>query len=455
MTGATRAAFRAHVTRILLAVVLMAAGGAMAQAAPAPWRSLTTPSGLTLWVAPDPGARDVVIQATWRGGSDGDPPRPQQLSATAMAMMTEGAGDLDAVAFGAALDDLSADLVTWAERETVSASLTAPPDKIAAAAALFHLALTAPRFSPSDGERLRRTLKADVAEAWTEPGLMASVALARIMLPGHPRLAALLKPGEEPPVIPTDTLRAWARARLARDNLVLAVAGAITPEDAATLVDGIIGGLPDKARLAPPPARAYRGAGTRVVVPREGDQTLIAVSAPAPSGDDADGIAADLLSDVLGSGPTSRLFRALREAKGLTYGIEAVIQPSDQGGLLLISTSVPNDKAAEVLDVIGAELDRLAEAGVPAEELADLRARRRAAHGADLTGSAVIAGEMIFDQLRHRAPDDFAHWPDRVDGVDKARIDAVARRWFAASRATIALVGQPLGLDALPRVTVP
>jgi zinc protease len=432
--------------------VFVLAGSAHAEISP--WVERTTAKGFVIWVAPQMAMEQIALRAAWRGGSDSDPLVPAQLSMSAAAMVMEGAGALDAVSFAGAAEDLGAEIGLAADREFISGGFTVPRAQVDQAAKLFRSALMEPRLAQADAERLRQGLKADLPDLWKQPGLMAYVALARLMLPDHPHLKSLLLPNADPPKISTTEFRAWMKAHLARDNLLITIAGAISPDDAAILVDQIFADLPAKARIAAPPPRTYKGEGKTVVVPREGDQTLIAISQPVPGGTRDDAVAADLLSDVLGD-ETGRLFKAVRERRGLSYGVEAVIQPSDQGATLLVTTSVPNDKAREVLDLIRQELTTLAEQGVDSTELNAQRARRRAAHGRQLTSADAIASEMIFYRLRREPVAAFASQPDRDDAVSLDVVNQVARRYFSGSRSTTVLVGTPSELDHIPRQSVP
>ncbi len=421
----------------------------------APWIERVTPAGITVWIASDPSAKETALQVAWRGGSDSDPISPVRLSSSATALLTEGAGDLDPVAYAGALEDIGAELGFAADRDYIQGQLTVPADALDHAADLMRLALINPRLVPADMERLRRTFKAELPDIWTQPGFLASVAFNQLMLPDHPHTKSILRPDADPPRLSPDMVRNWAKARLARDNMVVSIAGRVSEQEALSITDRIFSQLPAKSDRPKPPPRHYTGAGQTVIVPREGDQTLIAISQPVPNGDDDAGIAADLLSDILGDDATSRLFKAIREQRGLSYGIEASIQPSEEAAVLVVATSIPNDKAGEVLNLIRTEMDRLAKDGVTADELNALRARRRAAHGRDLSSPAAIVSEMTFNRLRRRDVGYFSRQPDRDDAVPLSVINKVAQDFFSTARSTTVLVGTPSNMDKTARLVLP
>src|SRR3546814_2341682 len=53
-----------------------------------------TASGIEVWLVREPSIPMLALQAAWRGGSASDPAGEEGLASLAMALLTEGAGDL-------------------------------------------------------------------------------------------------------------------------------------------------------------------------------------------------------------------------------------------------------------------------------------------------------------------------------------------------------------------------
>ncbi len=80
--------------------------------------------------------------------------------------------------------------------------------------------------------------------------------------------------------------------------------------------------------------------------------------------------ALDVLSTLLGNGRSSRLYQQVREKKGLVHSADAWIYSPGNTGLIGLSAAVDADKFLPACDAMLAEVARLREELVPAEELA-------------------------------------------------------------------------------------
>ena len=98
-----------------------------------------------------------------------------------------------------------------------------------------------------------------------------------------------------------------------------------------------------------------------------------------------------MLNAVLGDGMSSRLFLGVREEKGLAYDVSSGIVEYADSGALEVSAGVDPAALPAAIEAILAELSRLVDDPVPAEELAKAKAY--------LSGGL----ELRMDDTRHLA----------------------------------------------------
>jgi predicted Zn-dependent peptidase len=91
---------------------------------------------------------------------------------------------------------------------------------------------------------------------------------------------------------------------------------------------------------------------------------------PFPIIGDSDYYAASLVSEILGGGMTSRLFREVREKRGLVYSVAAMFAPNGTYGAEYLYAGTTPEKAHETVLVVVEELRKLREEGVTEDELA-------------------------------------------------------------------------------------
>lgn len=190
--------------------------------------------------------------------------------------------------------------------------------------------------------------------------------------------------------LPAARIREFWSARYRSGHAVVAIAGDLAHEEAVGLVtaafgrgDGLVAGF------APAPALP---AGDRVRLGRRSTtQAQITVGVPALPRDHPDSWALALLNTVLGDGMSSRLFLSMVDRDALAYDVSSGIVEYADAGAIEVSAGVDPGRLPAALDAILAELARLRDDPVPADELAKARAY--------LSGGL----ELRMDETRHLA----------------------------------------------------
>jgi zinc protease len=154
-----------------------------------------------------------------------------------------------------------------------------------------------------------------------------------------------------------DTLAAYYRKHYVPANMALVVVGAVTPAEARAVATSVFGRLtgPAPQPRATPPVPSLAG-GRRADVPRPEQQAYLGLGWHAAATGNTDIYAVDLLTYILGDGPSSRLNQVLREQKGLVQTIESSYIPRQQSGIVSVTARLDpkNLDAAEaaVLEVV-------------------------------------------------------------------------------------------------------
>ena len=145
-------------------------------------------------------------------------------------------------------------------------------------------------------------------------------------------------------------------------------------------------------------------------------QSTALLALPGVARDDPDWYAALVMNHILGGGgQQSRLFTEVREKRGLAYGV--VLEPArlQARGAAGDVDGVANERVAEALRVVKAELARLRVDGPTEQEIADAKTYLSGALALSLDSSGAIAGllhSMQVDDLAAR-PSHQARRPDR------------------------------------------
>ncbi len=154
------------------------------------------------------------------------------------------------------------------------------------------------------------------------------------------------------------------------------------------------------------------------------------------------GSAAVLMNEILGGGTfTSRLFKEVRETRGLAYGVSSSLVNRDHSNLLLISTATRSDRAAETLAIVRDTVKRLAEEG-PTQ--AELDATKKYMIGAyainNLDSSSSIAATLVELQVDKLGIDYMQRRAGLINAVTLDDVKAAAAKLLSVEP-TIMLVG--------------
>ncbi|MGB7973384.1 MAG: pitrilysin family protein, partial [Roseiarcus sp.] len=314
---------------------------------------VTSPRGLKFWLVPSHAVPVVSLEFAMRGGVAQDPAEKAGLGALMSGLLDEGAGELDSQAFHRALDEIAVEMSFHCDRDHWSGRMRTLTKNLDRAAELLRLAVNAPRFDQEPFERVREHMNARLRHDANDPATLASRSWKAKSFPDHPYGQPADGTLETLARIERADLVKAAKRGIARDQLLIAVVGAIEEKEAAALVDKAFADLPAKGDLKPIPAAAFKGLGAIDRIDLDVPQSTIRFGRPALKRDDPDFIPSVVAAHVLGgSGSmTSRLFREVREKRGLAYTVFGTFYSLEQGAYFYGGTTTKNERARESFDV--------------------------------------------------------------------------------------------------------
>jgi zinc protease len=431
-------------TRLFLALLLMGAFCVAAMPARAvPIERVKSPGGIEVWLVRQATVPLVTLDFAFAGGASQDPADKAGVAQMASALLDEGAGNLDSRAFHEQLEGHAIEMRFRVGRDYFHGSLRTLTEHRDKAIELLRLALTAPRFETQDVERIRGQILAGLQRDTTSPNAISSRRWWAAAFPGHPYGREVDGTLESVPRISVDDLRAYPKRVFARDGLKIAIVGDIDAAAAGAMVDRIFGALPAKADLLPVPAVNPQGLGQRIVVDLDVPQAVITFGRRGVARKDPDFMAAYIVDHILGGGTfSSRLYREVREKRGLAYSISDSLVWLRSTALMIGGTATRADRTAETLKVIEGEIERLAETGPTDEELTKAKSYLKSSYALNLDTSNKIAGALLQIQLDDLGIDYMDRRSSLIDAVTLDDAKRVAQR-LLKSGMLITVVGRP------------
>ena len=169
-------------------------------------------------------------------------------------------------------------------------------------------------------------------------------------------------------------------------------------------------------------------------------------AAPVFHDTDPDYIPAFVVNHILGGGTfSSRLYREVREKRGLAYSVYSSLLPLDHTSLLMGATATRADRAADSLAIIEAEIRRIADEGPTAHELEKTKSFLKGSYPLRFDTSAKIAGQLLQIQIDELGIDYIQRRNSLIDAVTMADAQRAARR-LVDGGLLVTVVGRPHGL---------
>ena len=231
------------------------------------------------------------------------------------------------------------------------------------------------------------------------------------------------------------------------NNAILVVAGDITAEKLKPLAEKYYGVIPAgppvvRSRAKEPPQKSARRVVHKDKRVRQPSWRRTYVASGLQWGDGKHTYPLEVLSNIIGGGASSRLYRKLVVEDKLAVSAGAYYSGDNRGpGRFVFYASPRGSVTMEQLEkAMETEIAKLAKAGVTADELARAKdrlqseavyARDSLAGGARTLGSALAAGIPV---------EEVEAWPKRIGAVTEAQILAAAEATFDVRRSVTGLL---------------
>ncbi len=407
-------------------------------------------SRLRILVEEVPSSRSVSIGLWVKAGSRDDP-QPDPGSAHFLEhLLFKGTPTRDAVAISREIDALGGHLNGATGKEYTCYYADLPGDSLSAAIEIIADLVQHPSFNPAELELERGVILEEIRGHDDDPEQYAYSLFTAGLWHGvspngegpemaHPLARSVLGEKSTVETITRTQLIEHHRRLYRPENMVLAVCGAV---NAATVVDLAADLFAPSGRHEIPVMRNRpRLKRERRHHERKTAQTHIYLALPGADAQDEDRFTHAVVNTILGGGMSSRLFRLIREERGLAYAVSSSTINYSDAGFWLIYAGVAPKNAEETVNLVLAQIDRLKQEGISPDELALAKAKLRGSLILDLEsnsnrmsrlGGAAIAEREILSPDRLIA---------RLDAVSEDDTRRVIDRFADTARANLAVVG--------------
>jgi len=331
----------------------------------------TLPNGLRVISQDMPAIHSATIGAWVDTGSRDETGAEAGASHFLEHLLFKGSDELDAHQIAEGFDALGARHNAFTSKEyTVYWAKVRDADLGFAVKVLSEM-LQRPAFRQDEIDSERHVVLEEINMNEDDPTDVAHELFIRKLWSGHPLAPPILGTKDSITTMTRDVIAGYWSRRYTPHTVVIAAAGRIDHDQLVEQIGELFGEWQggetgrDKA-----PAQMPQGVALRT---KDTEQAHLVLGGPGLQRDDERRWAADVTDHVLGGGMSSRLFREVREQRGLAYAVHSFRMPFVETGANAVYVGTTPTQAPEVLKLIRAELDKLVSHGVTEAEL--LRAK--------------------------------------------------------------------------------
>jgi predicted Zn-dependent peptidase len=323
-------------------------------------------SGVRVVTEVVPSVRSVALGMWVRTGSRDEDPARAGVSHFLEHLLFKGTKRYSAIEISEIFDGMGASVNAATSKESTQLHARLLDTHTDEAFDLLAEMFLGPTYPEVDSER--QVVLEEIAMYEDEPSDKVHDVLDQAVFGDHPLGRRVLGTAEVISTIPVPEIDAYHRARYTGANIVVAAAGNIDHEAIVGLAERHIQA---PAADGPGPALEPPSVNGAQVGFQEKDTEQYHVTLGGPGIDRVDErrYALGILDAVFGGSTSSRLFREVREKRGLAYAVGSYTQQFIDGGLIGIYVGTREDKVEEACTVIGAELGELHAEGITEEEL--------------------------------------------------------------------------------------
>jgi predicted Zn-dependent peptidase len=401
----------------------------------------TLDSGVRVVTEEVPSVRSVALGLWVRTGSRNETPAQAGVSHFLEHLLFKGTARYSAIEISERFDGLGAAVNAATGKETTHLHARFLDEHTEAVFDLLAEMLLAPTYPEIDSER--QVVLEEIAMYDDEPQDRVHDVLAEAVFGAHPLGRRVLG---EPGVIasmPVPEIEDYRSSRYTAPQIVVGAAGHLDHERIVEMAKRLVN-LPT-ANGGGPAESELEGDSRLCFLSKETEQYHICFGAPGLRRDDQRRYPLAVLDAIFGGSTSSRLFREVREKRGLAYSVGSYNEQFTDQGLVATYVGTREDNVEEACSIIGNELTRLRSEPVSEEELVRAKesVKGRLVLSSESTAARMtrISRATLFDLPIESLDEMLA----KVDAIEVDDLTELAQELYAADRLSAACVGADEG----------
>ncbi|HEX2269381.1 MAG TPA: pitrilysin family protein [Pyrinomonadaceae bacterium] len=403
------------------------------------------PNGLRVVLLRSTKVPTFNMQMVVLSGGLSDKPDYRGLASFTSALLREGTAKRSSKDIAEQVDALGATLTASSGFSSMTSTVSAGGlvENFDPTLELFADVVRNPSFPQAEVEKYKTRTLAQRQFQRANPQFLANEQFQRAIYGASHPASLVTAPLESIQKLTSKDLAEFHSTHYRPNNAILAIVGDVTLKDVMPKIEKAFGDW----QKADVPATTIPGAPEQsasriVLIDRPGSvQTVLQLGTLGIERTSPDYFAVLLADQVLGGGPSGRLFLNLREDKGYTYGAYSNFGGSRFRGTWTSSSEVRTDVTEGAMKEFMYELSRLRDEKVPAEELENAKRAIVGSFALSLEQPQSLLQNVITQKLYNLPADYWDTYPQKVAAITADDVQRVAKKYIDLGHLQVVAVG--------------
>ncbi|MCH2036968.1 MAG: insulinase family protein [Rickettsiales bacterium] len=403
--------------------------------------------GLKAWLIEDPSLPIVAIKIAFvRSGSVYDPVGKEGMANMVVNMIDEGAGDLTRIDFKNTLEEKAISFYVTSDEDNIYLHLKTLTEHLDEALKLVNLAITKPRFSQEDIDRVRNQIILSIEKNKESPEFIANKRWNEVAYGEHHYGRDNMGTAESLNAISKDDLHQFVRSNFANDNIIISAVGDITKAQLTHHLDHSFKGFAKSQAKSP-----LKIGELEVVIPSTSQPEVVPFDIPQSVAifgikgvkrNDPNFYPAYIMNHILGNGGfESRLMNEVREKRGLAYAVYTYMATYEFGGVIKGYVATENHRIKKSIGIIKKEIEKLKQRSITQKELDNAKKYLIGSFPLRLDKNASLANFLMFMQIEELGIDFLKRRNQLIEQVTLEQVHEVSEQLLDVDRVITVVVG--------------
>ena len=234
-----------------------------------------------------------------------------------------------------------------------------------------------------------------------------------------------------------DDIRKFHKTYYQPQNAILMVTGDVKPKDVFKEAKAAFGKIKNDGKIPKVKfVEPKQDGAKRVVIHKDSEVEMLAITFHIPDFKDPDQVTLSVISEILYSGKSSRLYKALVDKKRLVNSVYAYnMENTDPGLFIFMATCNPGVKAETVEKELRKQINKMKTTKVTKAELEKVKINTKSDFIYSLESSTSVAN-LFGSYLVRGDVEPLLHYEESVNKVTPKKVQEVANKYFDFNQST-------------------